>query len=300
MTLTNSNAFKTALGKPAIKLALAGIATALVAAATPAPAASFVDGKSKGMTKCVRAILGGYKIKEVNVHGHHFHCHPLYSGADGQRVLRLTHSQFGKDDEVFYYFTANSLNVIQANTLRRREIRGIALRNIGKILPPYKFKGPPGQPIAQEYDGFVRDARAIRPVNVKEWRFVAKQISSVIIAELGNPDNRGVAGGKAGRVNCDLPVFYEHDNFRGRGFIARQSQSNLHKVKVSGKHMGDLFSSMCVPRGWEVTVYADPGFKGKSFRFSGPQSFEDLKRQKVSGKKMNWGDVISSVRVRRR
>lgn len=300
MTRTSSDARKATRRTPAARLVLAGIATAIVAAATPAPAASFVDGKSKGMTKCVRAMLGGYKIKKVNVHGHHFHCHPLYSGSGGERTIRLTHSQFGKDDEVFYYFTVNSLNVIQADTLRRRVIRGIALKNIGKMLPPYKFKGPPGAPIPQNYDDFARYAHAIRPVKVRGWRTVAKQISSVVIAELGNPDNRGFAGGKAGRVNCYLPVFYEHDNFAGRGYIARQTQSNLHKVKVSGKHMGDLFSSMCVPRGWEVTVYENPGFKGKSFRFSGPQSVEDLKRQKVSGKQMNWGDKISSVRVRRR
>ena len=65
--------------------------------------------------------------------------------------------------------------------------------------------------------------------------------------------------------------------------------------------MGDRFSSMCVPRGWEVTVYKDTNFRGNSFKFIGPASFEDLQRQKVSdGRVLKWGDKISSIRVSRR
>ena len=59
--------------------ALAGLSIA--AAAQSVDAASFVDGKSKGMTKCVRAILGGYEVKRVNVHGHHFNCKPMSMGS---------------------------------------------------------------------------------------------------------------------------------------------------------------------------------------------------------------------------
>jgi len=282
------------------RLAMAGVLAGLsLAAAAPAAAESFLDGKSRGMTKCVRAILGGYETKKVNVHGHHFNCKPLLRKIDSRgglyRQIWLSHAQRGKDDQIYSIFYVNSLNVIVPNSLRFRIRKGVSIKT---FKPGFEFRGPSNLPDVLDYDVYARSARAMRPVKVDDWEHAARQIATVVIAELGNPDNRGTA---PKQVTCTLPTFYEHDNFRGRSYSLGGSQPNFHKVVVSGKHMGDVISSMCLPRGWKVTAYTLPDYKGISYDFSGPRAYEDLQRQHAAnGQRLNWGDKISSVRVSRR
>ncbi len=274
--------------------ALAGLS--ITAAVQSVEAASFLTGKSNGMKKCVRAILGGYEVKRVNVHGHHFNCKPLVrktSSSGGQyRHIWLSHSQRGKDDQVYFIFYVDSLNRVRPNLVKRRINKGISIGSLA-----VEFQGPANMPDVVDYAFYAEQARSIRPAKVDNWKTAASQIATVVIAELGNPDNRGTA---PKQVSCDLPTFYEHDNFRGRRYRLGGSQPNFHKVMVNGKHMGDVISSMCVPRGCKITAYSLPNYSGFKYEFNGPRAFEDLKRQKVAnGQRLNWGDMISSVRVSR-
>ena len=282
------------------RLAILGAVAGLTLAAAPqqAEARSFLEGQSNGMRKCVRAILGGYEVKRVNVHGHHFNCKPMARGSarwPNRRQIWLSHSQRGPDDQVLFNFEVNSLNEIDGGRPYYRIIRGISVKSFGSIIKP-EFHGPPGLPA--DYDYYAEQARRVSPVEVKRWQVAAIQILTVALAEFGNPDSRGTA---PRQVDCELPTFWEHDNFRGRSYKLGGSQPNFHKVIVGGKPFGDVISSMCVPRGWTVTAYTDTGYRGISRTFGGPRELEDLKRQPAgNGGRLNWGDVISSVRVSRR
>lgn len=282
-----------------LTLAAAVTCLGLGISAQSAEASSILEGKSRGMTKCVRAILGGYEVKKVNVHGHHFNCKPMLSSNNSRGSFRhvyLSHSQRGIDDQVWINFEVNSLNVIVPNTAKFQIYRGLSVKSLDRLR--FKFKGPSNPPAIADYAFFAKRAREMRPVEVDNWQQVARQIMAVVIAEVGNPENRGTA---PRQVDCSLPTFYEHDNFRGRSYRLGGSQPNFHKVIVGGKHMGDVISSMCLPRGWRVTVYMLPNYQGPSYDFAGPGEYADLQRQPVgNGRRLAWGDKISSVRVTRR
>ncbi len=283
-----------------VRLAMAGVVAGLglVAAPQAAEARSFLDGKSRGMQKCVRAILGGYEVKRVNVHGHHFNCKPMARGSarwPNRRQIWLSHSQRGPDDQVLFNFEVNSLNEIDGNRPYYRIIRGVSVKSFGAIIKP-EFHGPPGLPA--DYDHYAEQARRVSPVEVRRWQVAAIQILTVALAELGNPDRRGTA---PRQVDCELPTFWEHDNFRGRSYKLGGSQPDFGRVIVGGKPFDDVISSMCVPRGWTVTAYSQAGYRGFTYTFGGPREYEDLKRQPAGeGARLNWGDLITSVRVSKR
>jgi len=282
------------------RLAMAGVVAGLGLAAAPqaAEARSFLEGQSAGMQKCVRAILGGYEVRRVNVHGHHFNCKPMPRGSNSypnRRQIWLSHSQRGRDDQVLFNFEVNSRNEIDGDRTYYRVLRGVSVHTLGSIVHP-KFRGPPGLPA--DYAYYAEAARKVSPIEVREWRSAAIQILTVAVAELGNPDRRGTA---PRQVDCEFPTFWEHDNFRGRSYSLGGSQPNFHKVIVGGKPFDDVISSMCVPRGWTVTAYSQAGYRGFTYTFGGPREYEDLKRQPAgNGGRLNWGDLITSVRVSRR
>lgn len=118
--------------RPAIAAALlAGIGFA--ATATAVSADSFLEGKSNGMRKCVNAILGGYEVKGVNVHGHHFNCKPMSrSSSDGvnYRQIVLSHDQFGRDDQYLVNFRVDSLNVLLSDSVTVSTIKGVSLETL--------------------------------------------------------------------------------------------------------------------------------------------------------------------------
>lgn len=92
-------------------------------------------------------------------------------------------------------------------------------------------------------------------------------------------------------VTCGrVPILYEHDGLQGTLVSLEWSSPNL-----GDQNMGDRGSSLCVPQGWEVTLYEDADYKGSFITITGPQVILDLKRDRPNGR--DWGDKISSVRV---
>ena len=97
----------------------------------------------------------------------------------------------------------------------------------------------------------------------------------------------------SGEPRCDrTPALFADDSFRGKRVDVSQSISDLHS-----RGLGDNVSSLCVPWGWEITVFEDKGFSGGSLEIPGPATIGDLKRDQPGG--TSWGDRISSVRVDR-
>lgn len=156
-----------------------------IAASTGSSSADiFLDGQSRGMNKCVRAILGGYEVKKVNVHGHHFNCKPLRRWDSQRRTLWLSHAQFGSDDQFVVTFRVNrsgALEIIQANSAKGHINRGKI--NLSRLR--LKFRGPSNPGGNQNYGFYANRARAIRPENRDNWRTVAWQIATIVIAQIG-------------------------------------------------------------------------------------------------------------------
>ena len=92
-------------------------------------------------------------------------------------------------------------------------------------------------------------------------------------------------------VDCGrIPVLYQDVNSGHPSFSLEFSQPNL-----GSKGFGDKGSSLCVPVGWTVTLYADSDYHGDNVTIQGPAMFQDLHRDGPNGK--NWGDRVSAVRV---
>ena len=112
------------------RIALAALFSALFAlvSGSPVDAQGFLDHRSAGMQKCVRAILFGTKTaKGVKIHGHHFHCKPIARGIAGRRVVRLSHDQFGKDDQITYSFRVDRRGRYIRDTLDVKVSKGIRI-----------------------------------------------------------------------------------------------------------------------------------------------------------------------------
>ena len=193
-------------------------------------------------------------------------------------MIQISHDQFGKDDQVYFSFRVGTTNVLAAGSLRSRTDKGITLK-----WPIAEFHGAFGLP--RTYQDVITYARTLRP-RKSSWRGVTLDIAMLAIAELPRRTD-DTSAGLTNVPECRMPIFHEHDNFRGRSVVITANNANLHS---SG--MGDSISSVCVPRGWTVTAYEDKNFGGRSLRISGRQH-EDLKRQ------FKWGDRISSVRITR-
>jgi hypothetical protein len=144
----------------------------------------FLDGQSSGMNKCVRAILGGYEVKKVKVHGHHFNCKPLRRWDSERRTLWLSHAQFGSDDQFVVTFRVNrsgALEIIQVNSAKTHIRRGKI--NLSRLRA--HFRGPSNPASNRNYGYYANRARAIRPVKRDSWRTVARQIATIVIAQIG-------------------------------------------------------------------------------------------------------------------
>lgn len=158
-------------------------------AGTQASAQQFLIGQSEGMNRCVRAILRGYTVKRVDVHGHHFNCKPLRRLEDGRRVISISNNRRLRHDHWFSVsFRVNRVG--EREYIRNNSARFGILRSIDLIdfVPPFEFTGPPGRTSgARDYDFYVRRAREIRPREQRSWEVVAKQIATIVIATLGEP-----------------------------------------------------------------------------------------------------------------
>lgn len=160
------------------------------AMSAPASAQQFLAGQSEGMNRCVRAILLGYTVKRVNVHGHHFNCHPLRRFVTGRRVISLDNNRRGRYDHSYTVnFGVNRVGAREYIRNNSANVRIVAAKDILDIFPPFSFKGPsaPGRQVARDYDFYVRSARQIRPREQDDWKVVARQIATIVIATLGEP-----------------------------------------------------------------------------------------------------------------
>lgn len=152
-------------------------------------AQEFLEGQSKGMNKCVRAILRGHTVKRVNVHGHHFNCLPLKRFEGGRRVISVDNNRRGRMDHSFrVIFFVNRVGTREYIRNNSAKVRIIRTKDILDIFPPYRFRGPPGRRReARDYDSYVRSAREIQPREVEDWEDAARQIATIVIATLGEP-----------------------------------------------------------------------------------------------------------------
>lgn len=88
------------------------------------------------------------------------------------------------------------------------------------------------------------------------------------------------------REPSSAACFYEDIHFRGRHFCVAPGE----RLQSLPSGMGDKVSSVRVIGSVEVTVFGDPGLRGRSARFIGDVA--DLRRE-------GWNDQISSLEVRR-
>lgn len=121
------------------------------------------------------------------------------------------------------------------------------------------------------------------------------RISSIRVEPRGgyNPLPGARSPGGYQSPGCSVPVLYSNDGFGGRSLEVTNSISDLHRVGF-----GDEASSVCVPRGWEITLYSETNYRGSALVVSNGQEIRDLKRDRPNGQ--DWGDIASSIRVSRR
>lgn len=184
------------------RLAMAAAVLLAGVAATPAAANDFLAGKSNGLVKCVRGVLGGGEVRHVKVMGHHFHCKPLAKGRDGKRVIWLTHEQFGRDDNIQFRFRVDPWNKIVTDSLKVRINKGISIHS---FLPSFDFTGPSNYG-RRDYDAYAKVARQIGNRKVKKWETAASAVATVAIAQLAaGPLARHTAGqGYAASINARM------------------------------------------------------------------------------------------------
>lgn len=115
------------------------------------------------------------------------------------------------------------------------------------------------------------------------------------------PSGQGRPGGyDPGRGNqdgfpnqCDqYPMLFSNDDFGGRSIRLDNPIDDMDRIGFN-----DDASSVCVPRGWTVTLYEHDHYRGDALRLDGEQAISDLKRQRPQGQ--DWGDRVSSARVER-
>ena len=93
--------------------------------------------------------------------------------------------------------------------------------------------------------------------------------------------------GRARRGDGTAATFYEHADFKGRSVSFGAGDFD---VRVLRAHIGDnTISSVTVAPGWQVTLFADPHFRGPSRILGGPQRFLG----------QHFNDRTSSIRIRR-
>lgn len=165
---------------PHLAMAAAVLFAGIATVPAPGRAQDFLAGKSGGLLKCVRGVLLGGKVRHVKVKGHHFHCKFLAKGQNGERVIWLTHEQFGRDDNIRYRFRVDPWNKIVTDSLKVEINKGIGIHS---FLPSFTFTGP-SNPGRRDYDAYARSARRIGNAKVKKWESAAAAVATIVIAQL--------------------------------------------------------------------------------------------------------------------
>ena len=104
----------------------------------------------------------------------------------------------------------------------------------------------------------------------------------------------------AGIEACNRPTFYESENFRGKRFALGMSVPKLSKVTVDGTRMWTRVSSLCVPKGWTVSLFDGDDYKGRAHHLRGPAVIDDLGRVKRdNGYYTDMDNKARSIRINR-
>lgn len=275
-----------------------GVFSLVLLSQSLAARADFISDQSPGMQKCVRAILGRYEAKGVEVFGHHFNCKPLVVAAGGvEYQIQLSHDQFGLDHQVFIDFTLDQNFQLILGSYSVYTTQGVHLApRWPDWLPPYEFIGAAG-PQDLSHEGMVERARDLENRSggkTRTWRGVILPIVSVIVAEL---EFRSSPGNIVANPNCaetnDVRL-YRHDNYRDEPMISNRPVA-VSDLKSARQEFHDEISSICVSEGFELEVFKHANFSGDRLEFIGPTQIDNFTAQ-TNG----WNDEISSFRVTRR
>ncbi|MCA9068463.1 MAG: hypothetical protein KDA84_06050, partial [Planctomycetaceae bacterium] len=102
-----------------------------------------------------------------------------------------------------------------------------------------------------------------------------------------------------------VPFVYHNPNFQ-HGVAIQSGSRNLKELDVN-----DRITGVRIPKGWTMTLYRHPDFRGERIQFTGPTEIPDLRKvemKRANGKpvyeyfgsllrKLNWNDQASSVLV---
>ena len=90
-------------------------------------------------------------------------------------------------------------------------------------------------------------------------------------------------------ICTDFPMLFQQSNYSGQYLKLPKSVGSLNQADFGSKA-----SSLCVPEGWELTVYKDEGYCASNYHIIGPVSYPDLT---TLSPETNWNDSINSVKV---
>ncbi len=97
-----------------------------------------------------------------------------------------------------------------------------------------------------------------------------------------------------GREACEMmPALFEHVDYKGRVIAIDHDIPDLHHFQYE---FGDSASAVCLPSGWEVTLFRHINYEGAQRTLRGPDQDQDLHQISLNGN-LHWGDQVSSVRV---
>ena len=267
------------------RIAAIALATGIAISGTgePASARSFLDGQNSGLQKCVRAVMGGYSLRHVEMFGRKYNCKAMQIKKDGWRRIQISHHRrLGRDDQFYVDFRIDSKNVVIPGSIKGGMKVGVSVQTVlggfhGSALWP------------TTYAGVAAEANKARQSRNPGWETPPRFVVTIVIAELGNPENRGTA---PRQVSCKVPTFHAYDNFAGRAYTAKRGEyANIHKDKRF-QGLGDAMSSLCVPPGFVVHFFEHDTFRGRMWEVVGGKEYYDLGRQKK-----DFQDRISSFKV---
>ncbi len=84
------------------------------------------------------------------------------------------------------------------------------------------------------------------------------------------------------------PTIFQHVDFQGEQYQVTRPIHDLSRIRFN-----DEISSICVPRGWTMTVYEHANYQGRSLTIKGQGSLRDLRYDTPDGR--DWNDRISSI-----
>jgi len=118
------------------------------------------------------------------------------------------------------------------------------------------------------------------------------QLSAYDIAGLQFWYGPNLSSGEPWTPDCRQDaILFEHPRYGGHKF---RVYGSLDDLRVDG--FNDKVSSLCVPAGFRLILYAHPSFQGERIQFDGPSRVLSLKEVEGGGRS-GWNDVVSSAKL---